>query len=720
MTSSNSLSFPFSDLIAGYIRKVSYPEVFDCKGEIELETSDGRMFTVKITDAAYAELVRNLGEPFQMAPDLSHILVVDRFIHVYGLFYPETDRLKFEAKHLLLFGRTKEDLRFEDQNWWIKQVQQLLNFYLEAQFGVNEGEKIDFKNFRTDLSSEGEKQDGVQNLDTVSRLIYGFASAYMMTGDERALEAATNGTEYMQRHFRHQNKSEGICYWYSQIDIQGDGSVRKYMGSTAGGDEGGNAIPCYEQIYALAGPTQTWRIIGGNDIKEDIDDTISFLNRYYKDHGPNGGYYSHIDPVTFDAHAESLGVNKAKKNWNSVGDHAPAYLINLYLATGDENYGTFLEDTFDTICDHFPDYGYSPFMNEKFFDDWSHDLKWGIHQARCVVGHNLKVAWNLTRMHSLMPKESYKTFAHQIADAIPAAGCDNQRGGWYDMMERTLKDGEENYRRVWHDRKAWWQQEQGILAYYIMAGVYNDKPEYLNYAREGSAFYNGWFLDYEEGAIYFNVLANGQPYSLGSERGKGSHSMAGYHSFELCFLAAVYTNLLVNKQPMDFFFKPNPQAWPDNKLRVAPDLLPAGSIELAEVWIDDKAYTDFDKKNLIVNLPETDKPVRVRVRIEPAGLGFSADLVNFEDGIANFALDGDLNKNEISIFKKEVEKLTGVKGMVLDMTSLKTVDDIGWNYLLFTKQQRGADFSLSLKGVNSVVSQSLKDAELDEEFKVIG
>ena len=99
-------------------------------------------------------------------------------------------------------------------------------------------------------------QDGVQNLDTISRLIYGFATAYMVTGDERALEASINGTEYMQRHFRHQNKSEGICYWYSQIDVQSDGSLRKYMGSTAGGDEGGNAIPCYEQIYALAGPTQ--------------------------------------------------------------------------------------------------------------------------------------------------------------------------------------------------------------------------------------------------------------------------------------------------------------------------------------------------------------------------------------------------------------------------------------------------------------------------------
>ena len=109
-----------------------------------------------------------------------------------------------------------------------------------------------------------------------------------------------------------------------------------------------------------------------------------------------------------------------------------------------------------------------------------------------------------------------------------------------------------------------------------------------------------------------------------------------------------------------------------------------------------------------------------RQRIEPTGLGFSADLINFENGIANFALDGDLNKNQISLFKKEVEKLSGVNGMVLDMTNLNSVDDIGWNYLLFTKQQRGAGFSLSLKGVNPLVSQSLKDAELDEEFKVIG
>ena len=713
------LNFSFSDLIAGYIRKVDFPDVFDSQGFVEVETSDGRMFTVKVTSACYAELVRNLGEPFQVAPGMADLLVVGRFMHAYGVFYPEANGLKFEAKHILVFGRTADHLRFEEQNWWTHQIQQLLNFYLEAQFQVNEGETIDFKNFRTDLSAEGKKLDGVQNLDTVSRLVYGFATAYMMTGDERALEAATKGTEYMQKHFRHRDTTEGITYWYSQIDIQSDGSVRKYMGSTAGGDEGGNAIPCYEQIYALAGPTQTYRLTGDKGILVDIEDTISFLNRYYKDHGPYGGYYSHVDPVTFDAKADSLGINKAKKNWNSVGDHAPAYLINLYLATENPEYADFLEYTFDTICEHFPDYGYSPFMNEKFFDDWSRDLNWGIHQARCVVGHNLKVAWNLTRMQSLKQKESYKTFAHQIADAIPAAGCDNQRGGWYDMMERTKKEGEDFYRLVWHDRKAWWQQEQGILAYYIMAGVYNDKPEYLRYAREGSAFYNGWFLDYEEGGIYFNVLANGQPYALGTERGKGSHSMAGYHSFELCFLAAIYSNLLVNRQPMDFFFSPNPGAWPDNILRVAPDLLPPGSIQLTEVWIDDKIYENFDCQKLCVNLPESTKPLKVRCRITPAGMGFDANLLNYENGIATFSLNGELNTTSLRFLKQQVEKLQGLNGLVLDLTHLKFISNTGWNYLLFTKQRAGAHFQLSLRNLSPEVRQSLEDAELAEEFPVL-
>src|SRR5205085_4026802 len=143
------------------------------------------------------------------------------------------------------------------------------------------------------------------------------------------------------------------------------------------------------------------------------------------------------------------------------------------------------------------------------------------------VGHNLKIAGNLLRIHHLRPNDAYVALARQIAATMPGVGGDPQRGGWYDVMERTLAAGQERHRLVWHDRKAWWQQEQGILAYLLLYGVFG-KPEYAKMARESSAFYNAWMLDTGGGAVYFNVLANGIPYELGGERSKGSHSMAMY------------------------------------------------------------------------------------------------------------------------------------------------------------------------------------------------
>jgi hypothetical protein len=104
---------------------------------------------------------------------------------------------------------------------------------------------------------------------------------------------------------------------------------------------------------------------------------------------------------------------------------------------------------------------------------------------------------------------------------------------------------------------------------------------------------------------------------LGNERFKGSHSMSGYHSTELCYLASVYTNLLINKQPMDFYFKPHPNGFENRILRVAPDILPVGSIRIGDVWINDERYANFDADALQVTLPETDEQVRVKVRIEP-------------------------------------------------------------------------------------------------------
>lgn len=603
---SDTTKFTFSDTVAGRVTG------FDRAARVfSVVTADGRDFDVSIDGGPSAELLHNLGEPYQDASGHMDELLVDGcFVLAYGIFYPHKDGTRFEAKRLIFVGRRADDYRFEEAGWWVRQIEEIAAFYRKAQFG--EG-PIDFANYRTNIRLGGEKTAShVQETDTISRLVYGMASAFLLTGNDEYLEIAERGTEYLREHMRFVDSDENVVYWYHGLSIDGETEKKLF---TSEFDDDYDALPAYEQIYALAGPVQTYRITADPRIKSDADATVRLFDRFYLD-PEDGGYFSHIDPILLSPDHNSLGPNRARKNWNSVGDHAPAYLINLYLATGEKKYADMLEYTFDTIVEHFPDDKTSPFVQERFHKDWSHDTEHGWQQNRAVVGHNLKIAWNLMRMHSLRPKDEYLRTAASIGETMPAVGGDRQRGGWYDVVERIKVDGEEQYRFAWHDRKAWWQQEQAILAYLILHGT-TGRGQFRTEARDAQSFYNAFFLDHDEGAVYFNTLASGLPYLLGVERLKGSHSMSMYHSAELCYLAAVYNNLLINGKPMDFYFKPDPALIDDRILRVAPDLLPAGTVRIGSVEIEGEQHSDFNAETLTVRLPETSGRVKVRVRLVP-------------------------------------------------------------------------------------------------------
>ncbi|MEU4217625.1 AGE family epimerase/isomerase [Actinoplanes sp. NPDC026623] len=596
------------DTIAGHV--TTYDE---SRGVFELETSAGDTYAVHLTPDLAAEMLRNLDEPYVDAcTHLPQMLTEGRHLFVYGTFYPEGDGYTFEAKRIVFNGRAAGEFSFENRTWWTNQLDSLAGFYRKAQFGTG---TIDFREYRTNIRLGGEKSDShVQETDTISRMVYGMASAYLLTGRDEYLEIAERGTQYLRDHMRFVDSDNDIVYWYHGVKIDGDYEKKLF---TSEFDDDYDAIPMYEQIYALAGPTQTFRITGDRRIASDIDHTMRLFENHFRD-VEGGGYFSHIDPVLLSPDHESLGANRARKNWNSVGDHAPAYLINAYLATGEEKYREMLERTFDTIMERFPDYDYSPFVNERFFTDWSHDLEHTWQGDRAVVGHNLKIAWNLMRMNSVTPKDGYRELAEKIAKIMPAVGSDRQRGGWYDVVDRTLKPGQEWHRFAWHDRKAWWQQEQAILAYLILAGTVGGEQN-LAEARQAAAFYNAFFLDHDEGAVYFNVLASGMPYLLGTERLKGSHSMSMYHSAELCYLATTYTSLLLTGQSLDLYFKPRPDA--HRVLRVAPDMLPAGSFRLEKVEIDGKPYEVFDAQNATVDLPISTESLSVKVTLVPTRRG---------------------------------------------------------------------------------------------------
>ncbi|WP_237522329.1 AGE family epimerase/isomerase [Streptomyces sp. SID1328] len=603
MPLSTGVPFPFSESTAGY--------VVERRGrEVELRTLDDRRVTVHLTATTHGQRLRNLGEPYDdVSGELHELLRPGTFLFCYGPVYPEAGGLRFQAAQLLFVGEADGAAwPFERAGWWREQLARIAAFYQRSQFGDG---PVDFGDYRTVISASGGKTgQAVQETDTISRMVYGMASAYMLTGDETALEVAEKGSRYLHDHMRFVDPDEDVVYWYHGIDVTG-GRERQYFASEFGDDY--RAIPAYEQIYALVGLTQTYRLTGSPQILADIEGTVRLFEKYFADRRL-GGYYSHIDPVTLSAHHESLGPNRARKNWNSVGDHAPAYLFNLYLATGENRYRDMLEHTFDMIVTHMPD-DESPFVHERFHADWTPDRHWGWQRDHAVVGHNLKIAWNLMRMRGTLPKREYLELAERIGGTMPGAGRDAQRGGWYDVLERRPRDGRHPF--VWHDRKTWWQQEQAILAYLVLAGG-TDRKDFLTHAREASAFYNAFFLDHDEGGVFFTVLAQGLPFLVGNERLKGSHAMAMYHKAELCFLAETYTQLLINREPLDLYFCPGPDArFPDGMLRVAPDVFPFGHVILDQVLIDGAPYHDFDAEAMAVRLPASDQRLRVRVRLRP-------------------------------------------------------------------------------------------------------
>jgi len=281
------------------------------------------------------------------------------------------------------------------------------------------------------------------------------------------------------------------------------------------------------------------------------------------------------------------------------------------------------------------------------------------------------------------------------------------------MVERVRTPGQEFHHLIWHDRKAWWQQEQGILAYLILAGSLK-KPEYLRLARESAAFYNAWFPDNDSGGVYFNVLANGIPYLLGTERLKGSHSMSGYHSMELCYLAAVYSNLLVNEEDLELHFKPKAVSFPDGTLRVAPDLLPPGSVRLAEVWVNDLPYADFDPDALTVRLPQNEE-CRVKVRIVSATDKFDSQF-SMADGTARVVLRGRLDPDEVIKVRRDLERVIAANPsrVVINAQELESISRQGMNELLFFRAKVQIGEEVYVVGCNQAVAETFIAAGDDD------
>jgi anti-anti-sigma factor len=171
---------------------------------------------------------------------------------------------------------------------------------------------------------------------------------------------------------------------------------------------------------------------------------------------------------------------------------------------------------------------------------------------------------------------------------------------------------------------------------------------------------------------------------------------------------------------MDFFFRPVAGNLPNNTLRVAPDLLPAGSVRLAQVWIDGAEYRDFDADALTVNLPAEGGALKVRVRLVPAAVRFTADVLEVTGQTATISLCGTLDDAALPFLNEQIDAALAqqARSIVFQAEDLVSISSGALRDLVFRKQKLGADFEITLAGANESVIQSIDDSGFCDEIRI--
>ncbi len=271
---------------------------------------------------------------------------IDKYIEpaqlvvVQGILQIDDERRRFDARNITLQSSSSDRYLFEETHWWLTQTARLADQWLDSLFDDKRTYDIDdwVKLYRTDLNILGlPTNDDTQECAVLSRLIYGLSAAYLIVGGDRYRQAAAAAVRFQRDSFRSLSHDSTYCFWaYGRR--KGKYGTELLVPSESGDDAG--SIPLYEQIYALAGLANYYRISLDWEVLEDIRRTVRAFNAFFLDElreddsafRGHGGYFSHIDYATMRPDQNSNPNNNLKKNWNSVGDHIPAYLINLILA----------------------------------------------------------------------------------------------------------------------------------------------------------------------------------------------------------------------------------------------------------------------------------------------------------------------------------------------------------------------------------------------------
>lgn len=311
-----------------------------------------------------------------------------------------------------------------------------------------------------------------------SRITWFFSNAYMTLGDERLLDEAKHGYEFLKEHCL--DRECGGVFW----SVKYDGTPEDTTKHT------------YNQAFSIYALSSYYDASGDEESIRIAETLYHLIEEKCTD---EGGYLEAFDrefkPVENDKLSENGVI--AERTMNTLLHVLEAY-TEFYRVTGKREVKERLKWILDVVAEKI----YNPKLHrqEVFFDSEYHSLI-DLHS----YGHDIETAWLVDRAVEVMEDREYEEKMTPITKALTKEIYETAFDGH--SLSNECEKGVVDTDRVW------WVQAEGVVGF--LNGYQKDpeKKEYLEAAESIWEYIRDYLIDKRTGSEWFWLLdKEGKPY----------------------------------------------------------------------------------------------------------------------------------------------------------------------------------------------------------------
>lgn len=399
----------------------------------------------------------------------------------------------------------------------------------------------------------------------VSRHVFGFSAAFLLSGDPKYLEVARRGAEYLFDHAW--DPAPGG--WFDKLTADGRPLVETKSISL--------------QLYSNVGLTLYYVASGDDRALSFVRRSVDIQRTKGRDAG-SGGY---VQALNRDLTVLDYGKNK-HAHYGYIG----SLLLNLELATRDPEILAWEKELADLSIARLSDkHGWLHGFRSRFDRDWRRTPALVDGREVVSVGAELTAALAFLRLYHRSGDRKYLEAGRRLGEMVTRAGFDPDRGCWYDLVETAPPHRPVANPTVW-----WWVQ---IYGSFLQLQLYHltEDPACLVTLRKTEQFFVDHFCDREKGGVFGSVRPDGAVMGEG-RKASDSDWHTSYHEMEHALLNYLYLNLYVNGTRASLHYRL------DGPRTHYVSLVDDPAVRISGVTMDGKPWTEFDAAACSVSVPE--------------------------------------------------------------------------------------------------------------------